>query len=139
MKSQKHDQYNIFAEINVTPLVDIMLVLVAIFIITAPLIAPQTININLPKTSKVANQERAPYMQLVVQSNGKLMLGDLTVTDQELVNELKKVSADEQFQLQIQADKLVPYGRIAEVMALAQVASVLRLSFVTIPEANNNK
>jgi len=139
MKSSKYSQADVFAEINITPLVDVMLVLVVIFIITAPLISPQAIKINLPKTQSVAKQERGLQMQLVVQSNGKLVLGDLTVTDKELVNELKKFSADTKFQLQIQADKSVPYGRIAEIMALAQGASVLRLSFVTLPDSKNAK
>jgi biopolymer transport protein ExbD len=139
MKSSKYSQADVFAEINITPLVDVMLVLVVIFIITAPLISPQAIKINLPKTQSVAKQERGLQMQLVVQSNGKLVLGDLTVTDKELVNELKKVSANSEFQLQIQADKAVPYGRIAEIMALAQGASVLRLSFVTLPDSKNAK
>ena len=139
MKSSKYSQADVFAEINITPLVDVMLVLVVIFIITAPLISPQAIKINLPKTQSVAKQERGLQMQLVVQSNVKLVLGDLTVTDKELVNELKKFSADTEFQLQIQADKSVPYGRIAEIMALAQGASVLRLSFVTLPDSENAK
>jgi biopolymer transport protein ExbD len=135
MKSNKYSQADVFSEINITPLVDVMLVLVVIFIMTAPLISPQAININLPKTQSVAKQGRELKMQLLVQSDGKLMLGDLKVTDEELVNELKKVSANSEFQLQIQADKAVPYGRIAEVMALAQGANILRLSFVTLPDS----
>ena len=61
------------AEINVTPLVDVMLVLLVVFILTAPLIVPQSMKVNLPKTQAVTLQEKNKKMELVIESSGALL------------------------------------------------------------------
>jgi biopolymer transport protein ExbD len=119
------------AELNVTPLVDVMLVLLVIFIVTAPLIVPQSMKVNLPKTQAVAQQDQAKNAQLIVESNGNLSLQGRPVDDRELAMALKEQSSTAQYQLQVNADKAVPYGRVAEIMAIAQANGVTKLSFVS--------
>lgn len=132
MISNKNDD-GMMAELNVTPLVDVMLVLLVIFIVTAPLIVPQSMKVNLPKTQAVAQQDQAKNAQLIVEANGKLTLQGRQVNDRELASELKQQSGTPQYQLQVNADKAVPYGRVAEVMAIAQANGVTKLSFVSQP------
>ncbi len=130
ISSQKGED-GLMAELNVTPLVDVMLVLLVIFIVTAPLIVPQSMKVNLPKTQAVAQQDQGKSAQLIVESNGNLTLQGRSVNDRELASELKQQSSTPQFQLQINADKAVPYGRVAEIMAIAQANGVTKLSFVS--------
>ena len=120
------------SEINVTPLVDVMLVLLVVFIITAPLLAPQSLKINLPKTDAVQQQDKPQKVSLVVDAQGKLEMDKQPVDDAALAALLKQRATDPQFQLQIEADSAVPYGRVAALMALAQKAGVSKLSFITL-------
>ena len=120
------------AEINVTPLVDVMLVLLVIFILTAPLIVPQSMKVNLPKTQAVTLQEKNKKMELVIESSGTLTLDGKQVSDKELERALSAASSNPEAALAIQADKGVPYGRVAEIMAISQGAGVVKLSFVTL-------
>lgn len=118
------------SEINVTPLVDVMLVLLVIFIVTAPLLAPQSLKINLPKTTAVAQETKHKALRLTVDAQGQLILDNQAVSDAQLADVLKERGAEAQ--LQIEADRAVPYGRIAELMALAQRNGISKLSFVTV-------
>ncbi|MDO8207920.1 MAG: biopolymer transporter ExbD [Gallionella sp.] len=122
----------LMSEINVTPLVDVMLVLLVVFIITAPLLSPQSLKINLPRTDAVQQQDKQKLFSLVVDARGNVELESQHVSDEALAALLHQRSAEPEFQLQIEADKAVPYGRIAELMALAQHAGVARLSFVSL-------
>ena len=123
---------DMMSEINVTPLVDVMLVLLVVFIITAPLLAPQSLKINLPKTDSVQNDDKPQKVSLVVDAQGNIELDNMHVSDQGLAETLRSRAADPLFQLQIEADSAVPYGRVAELMALAQKAGVSKLSFMTL-------
>jgi biopolymer transport protein ExbD len=123
---------DMLSEINVTPLVDVMLVLLVVFIITAPLLAPQALKVNLPKTDAVQAAAPKQPLQLTVDALGGVALGDMHISDAGLADALKNRASEPDFQLTIEADKSVPYGRIAELMALAQHAGVARLSFVTL-------
>jgi biopolymer transport protein ExbD len=120
------------SEINVTPLVDVMLVLLVVFIITAPLLAPQSLKINLPKTDSVQQQDKPQKVSLVVDAQGNVEMDNMHVSDQGLAETLRSRAADPLFQLQIEADSAVPYGRVAELMALAQKAGVSKLSFIAL-------
>jgi biopolymer transport protein ExbD len=133
MQSKSGSDDGLMAELNVTPLVDVMLVLLVIFIVTAPMIVPQSMKVNLPKTQAVAQQDQAKNAQLVVEANGQLTFQGNVVNDQQLESELKQQSSTPQFQLQISADKAVPYGRVAEIMAIAQSSGVTKMSFVSVP------
>jgi len=120
------------SEINVTPLVDVMLVLLVVFIITAPLLAPQSLKINLPKTDSVQQNDKPQKVSLVVDAQGNVEMDNMHVSDQGLAEMLRSRAADPLFQLQIEADSAVPYGRVAELMALAQKSGVTKLSFMTL-------
>jgi len=125
-------QQDMMSEINVTPLVDVMLVLLVVFMVTAPLLAPQSLKINLPRTAAVA-QDRTPYaVSLAVDAQGQVELDGQAQSDEQLAAMLKLRAADALFQLQIEADKSVPHGRVAELMAIAQRSGVSKLSFVTV-------
>jgi biopolymer transport protein ExbD len=123
---------SMMSEINVTPLVDVMLVLLVVFIITAPLLAPQSLKINLPKTESVAHDDKLQKISLAIDAHGDISLESAHLSDQGLAEMLKSRAVDPQFQLQIQADTAVNYGRVAQVMAIAQKAGVSKLSFLTI-------
>jgi biopolymer transport protein ExbD len=123
---------SMMSEINVTPLVDVMLVLLVVFIITAPLLAPQSLKINLPKTESVAHEDKLQKVSLVIDARGEISIENAHLSDEGLAEMLKSRAADPQFQLQIQADEAVQYGRVAQIMAIAQKAGVGKLSFLTV-------
>jgi biopolymer transport protein ExbD len=125
-------QDSMMSEINVTPLVDVMLVLLVIFIVTAPLLAPQSLKINLPQTQSVAQENNPKAARMIVDAKGQIELDNKMLTDLQLADQLKQRALDPLFQLQVEADKAVPYGRVAELMAIAQHSGVSKLSFVTI-------
>ena len=132
MQSNSSSDNSLVADLNVTPLVDVMLVLLVIFIVTAPLIVPQSIKVNLPKTQAVAQQDQAKNSVLMIAANGDLSYEGAPVNQRQLAELLKEKGGEEKFQLQIHSDKATPYGNVAEVMALAQANGVSRLSFVTL-------
>lgn len=127
-------QQGMMSEINVTPLVDVMLVLLVVFIVTAPLLTPQSLKVTLPKTTTVTSSDPIKLLPalLTVDAQGHIELDNTALSDSQLAETLKQRAADPQFQMKIEADKAVPYGRVAEFMAIAQRAGVTNLSFVTI-------
>ena len=126
------EEGSMMSEINVTPLVDVMLVLLVVFIITAPLLAPQSLKINLPKTDSVQQNDKPQKVSLVVDAQGNIEMDRMHVSDEALAETLRQRAADPQFQLQIEADDAVNYGRVAQLMAIAQKAGVSKLSFMTL-------
>src|SRR5512135_2297874 len=94
---------NMMSEINVTPLVDVMLVLLVVFIITAPLLAPQSLKVNLPKTESVVHDDKLQKVSLEIDAQGGIAIESAHLSDQGLAEMLKVRAADPQFQLQIQA------------------------------------
>lgn len=126
------DDSGMVAEINVTPLVDVMLVLLIVFMVTAPLLIPQSLGVNLPKTESVQSAIDRDLTKLSIKPEGTLELDEKTISDQELKKFLNSKSSDSKFQLNIEADENLKYGRLAEVMAMAQGAGVTKLSFVTV-------
>jgi biopolymer transport protein TolR len=118
------------SEINVTPLVDVMLVLVVIFILTAPLLA-SSIKLDLPRTDAARPNEGPAFVALVVDSTGQAFLNDQPVTPAELAASLTQSAArNPETEVQLRADQAVPYGRIVELMGLAQKAGLNRIGFV---------
>jgi len=125
-------QQEMMNEINVTPLVDVMLVVLVVFIITSPLLVTQSLKITLPKTAPVNSINKPPHAHLMVDAQGRIELDNHALDDAELAVALKQRVTDPHFQVQVEADKAVPYGRVAELMAIAQHAGVDRLSFMTM-------
>ena len=123
------------SDINVTPLVDVMLVLVVIFIITAPLLA-SSIRLDLPKTDAAKPGEPPKFVTLVVDPGGQTYFNDQPVSASELSHALHEAAeAHPETEVQLRADQGVPYGRVVEVMGLAQKAGLNRIGFVAdVPE-----
>lgn len=120
------------AEINVTPLVDVMLVLLIVFMVTAPLLIPQSLGVKLPKTDSVQSPVNLDLTKLLISPEGSLQLDGKPISDGDLKTLLSSRASEPKFQLQVEADENLKYGRLAEVMALAQGAGVSKLSFVTV-------
>ena len=120
------------SDINITPLVDVMLVLLIVFMVTAPLLIPQSLGVKLPKTESVQSPVNRDLVRLLIKPDGTLALDGKATSDQALKATLTAKADDPKFQLQVEADENLKYGRLAEVMALAQGAGVSRLSFVTV-------
>ena len=123
------------SDINMTPLVDVMLVLVVIFIITAPLLS-SSIKLDLPKTAAAKAQTAPQAVILVVDKTGQAFLNDKPVSTAELASQLAQAAGqDPDTEVQLRADKTVPYGRVVEVMGVAQAAGLGRIGFVAEPPA----
>jgi len=121
------------SEINVTPLVDVMLVLVVIFIITAPLLA-SAIRLDLPKAEGTQAGEAPRFVTVAIDPGGQAYLNDKPVTAPQLGEQLDAIAKQApETEIQLRADQGVPYGRVVEVMGLAQKAGLNRIGFVAEP------
>ncbi len=131
------DDYSPMAEINIIPLVDVMLVLLIISMITTPFLE-QGVNVQLPTTQgqnlQKNNQVEEP-LTLFVSRDQNLRLGDAVVSRSDLPKKLAAVfSKRTNKELFVRADKDVPYGIVADVMARVQSAGIERVGLVTQPE-----
>ncbi len=124
------------SQINVTPLVDVMLVLLVIFILTAPFLG-SAIKLDLPRASSGA--PAAPTEQtllLELDRQGQTLLNGQPVSAEQLARGLAEVAASRPgVELQLRADQAVPYGQVVQMLALAQQAGIARIGFVTDPPA----
>ncbi len=116
-----------------TPLIDVMLVLVVIFIITAPLLA-SSIRLDLPKTDAATPTEAPKFILLVMDRSGQVFLEDKPVALPALAQRLTRVALQNpDTEVQLRADAGLAYGRLVEVMGVAQKAGLNRLGFVAEP------
>ena len=121
------------ADINVVPLVDVMLVLLVIFIVTAPLLT-HSVKIDLPKVSSSANITKPEHIELGVREDGSLHWNGAPVMRQELESHFAAAAMQQpQPELHIRADRKVQYEKVAQVMAMAARAGLTRIGFVTDP------
>lgn len=124
----------VLSEINVTPLVDVMLVLLIIFMITAPMMQ-QGLDVELPETanSGVATNDE-PFI-LVIHKNGSVGIGDTKVAMNELQKKIKAIfETRKNRQVYLQADKAVEYGTVAEAMGEIRAAGIFQIGLITIPK-----
>jgi biopolymer transport protein TolR len=118
------------SEINVTPLVDVMLVLLVIFIITAPLLA-NSIRLDLPKAEGAQPGDPPRFVTVAVDKSGQIFFENQAVTTEQLETAFQNAaSANPETEIQLRADQGVPYGRVVEVMGQAQKAGLNRIGFV---------
>ena len=121
-------------EINTTPLVDVMLVLLVIFIITAPLLT-HAVKIDLPQATSQPLPEEPKVISLAIDSTGKTYWNDAPLVSGELKQKLLQAADTKpQPELQIRADKETRYQVLADVMADAQNAGITKLGFVSEPK-----
>jgi biopolymer transport protein ExbD len=134
--SNRHTQP--MAEINTTPLVDVMLVLLVIFIITAPLLT-HAIKIDLPKAGNQVEQNKVEAITVSLNGEGNLFWNDKPITEPELSQQLTQAAAhDPQPELHLRADKATSYEKLAIVMAAVQTAGIEKLGFITEPVTGAN-
>jgi biopolymer transport protein TolR len=128
------DEDGEMSEINVTPLVDVMLVLLVVFIVTAPLLT-QVVRVKLPKTEQTEPAPDQHITILSVNASGQPVLDDKAIPLENLEAELKALQEkDPDISLQLQADKAAVFDAVAKVMASAQRSGIGKLSFVTVQE-----
>jgi len=121
-------------EINMTPLVDIMLVLLVIFIITIP-VMQHAVNIDLPRASNQVNTAKPETIRLDVDARGAYFWNDAPIQESDLPAKLTGAAgAEPQAELHIRGDRAVRYERVARVMAAAQRAGVKKIGFITEPD-----
>jgi biopolymer transport protein ExbD len=123
------------SEINMTPLIDVMLVLLVIFIITAPLMA-SSLKLDLPRADGAATSDAPAFVAVAVDAQGHLYLGDQALdvkTERQQIAERVRQAAqrDPATEVQLRADSRVPYGRVAELIGWVQEAGLSRIGFVT--------
>jgi biopolymer transport protein TolR len=112
-----------------------MLVLLVIFIITAPLMA-SSIKLDLPQTDAGQPNDTPKFVSLSVDAAGKVFLNDKPVTEEELTAQLEKAAVDSKdTEVQLRADQTVPYGKVVALMGIANKAGLSRIGFVTEAEA----
>ncbi len=128
------DSDDVMNEINMTPMVDIMLVLLIIFIITIP-VMKHSVNVDLPRATNEAQNIKPETLRLSVDAQGAYFLNDVAITDTDLPIQLKTASTQNpQPELHIRGDKNVRYERVAQAMAAAQQAGLRKIGFITEPK-----
>lgn len=130
-RSAPSDQGRLMSDINVTPLVDVMLVLLVIFIITAPLLT-SAIRLDLPQTPAAQLSQAEYKVELVVDAAGAVYIDDQLQTTEALLRRLQQLAKTHpDTEVQLRADAAVPYGRMVEIIGTAQQAGLNRVGFVT--------
>jgi len=132
--SRKHQ--GPMAEINVVPLVDVMLVLLVIFIITAPLLT-NAVKIDLPKASSNPNITKQDHIEFAIREDGSFFWNGEKIERESLPARFAlEAKKQPQPELHIRADRLAHYELVAQVMSAAAKAGVVRIGFVTEPQYN---
>jgi len=127
------DNDDMMSEINVTPLVDVMLVLLTVFIVTAPLLM-NAVDVKLPQANASIAIDQLKNSRISITSQGDIYFDDAPLSESVLEARLKQSASNADFSVEIFADKGVEYGVVAKVMAAIQRAGVSRFSFVLQPE-----
>ncbi|ACO77051.1 Biopolymer transport protein ExbD [Azotobacter vinelandii CA] len=127
--TQESDE--VLSEMNVTPLVDVMLVLLVVFIVTAPMLT-NSIPINLPKTEAVAPPDTKDPLVVSIDGSGKLFINKDEIQPDLLESNLQAAkAADAELRVQLQADDQVDYGVVARAMAAIERAGITKLAVIT--------
>lgn len=129
--SSQGDNDDVMSEINVTPLVDVMLVLLIVFIVTAPVMT-NAIAVNLPKTASTKPAEQKKPITISVNAEGKAYLDKNQLELAQLESELKSNQASNPAQVyHLSSDEAVKYGAVAKVMAVIERAGITKLAILT--------
>jgi biopolymer transport protein ExbD len=128
-----NDGDSMMSEINVTPLVDVMLVLLTVFIVTAPLLM-NAVSVKLPKASASIATSTPKTSHISVTSNGEIYLDDKPLPEEQLESQLRQINSSGDLSIDIMADEKVEYGVVAKVMAAIQRAGIAKFTFVMMPD-----
>jgi len=119
------------SDINMTPLIDVMLVLLVIFMITAPLMT-SSLKLDLPRSDAAQPNDAPQFISVALDAQGKLFFGDEVVDAAAFAARVADAARkNPRTEVQLRADKGVPYGRVAEVIGVVQKAGLSRIGFVT--------
>jgi biopolymer transport protein ExbD len=122
------------SEINMVPLIDVMLVLLIVFMITAPLLT-HAVKIDLPTAASQTSNEKPETVTLAVDATGTLFWNDQRIADDELAARLTAAAAQAvQPELHLRADRDTRYQKLAQIMSAARTAGIQKMGFVTVPE-----
>ena len=123
------------SDINMTPLIDVMLVLLVIFIITAPLMV-SAVKVDLPQAQGTQAADAPKFIAVTIDPTGQTYVNDAPMDKPALANALADAAKrNPNTEVRLRADATVPYGRVVEVMGLAQKAGLSQIGFVAEPEA----
>lgn len=129
--SSEQDDDEVMSEINMTPLVDVMLVLLIIFMLTVPVLT-QSVDIELPQTAGKVSDQQPEAITIAVNAEGQLFWNEESINKQALEARLTQVAAQSpQPQIRINGDRQTSYEHVIQVMAAAQQAGLTQLGFVT--------
>jgi biopolymer transport protein TolR len=127
----RRQRYKPMSEINVTPMVDVMLVLLVIFMVAAPLLTVG-VPVDLPQSQAPAITEQKEPLVITVNAEGKLFLQDSTIGDDELVPRLQAITKNNaQADIYVRGDRAINYGRVMEVMGMVSAAGFTKVSLIT--------
>jgi len=136
---QGSSESNAISQINVTPLVDVMLVLLIIFMVTAPILQ-QGVSIDLPKVAAGPLTGEVEQLVVNVAKGGQVYLNDTAMTPEQLKEKLRAiVAARPDRQLYVRADQAVPYGQVMQVMGAVRDAGLVRVGLVTEPPPDRRR
>ena len=132
---RENNDDDVMSEINMVPLIDVMLVLLIIFIVTVPAMK-HSVNVELPRASNEKELLKPETLNLSVRADGSYFLDDQPIADDQLAARMKAESGKQpQPTLHIRGDREVRYERVAQAMAAAQQAGLRKIGFVTEPQA----
>ena len=128
MGSVQNEDNDEIGNINITPMVDIILVLLVIFMVTANFLKKESVNINLPKVA-ASDPNVAESVQVAITRDGRVLLEGLEINNEKLLNSLEKKSKlRPNMRVTLSADDKLPYGLIANVMGLIRKAGVTKIA-----------
>jgi biopolymer transport protein TolR len=134
--SMNSNKRSAMSEINVTPLVDVMLVLLIIFMVTAPMMQ-EGVSVDLPqaKGAPIEKEQNAGEVIIAVSGPGNIFMNDLPVKEDELQSRIAEATkAGPARDVYLRADKSVPYGTVVRIMALLKDAGITNLGMITTPQ-----
>ena len=118
-------------DINMTPLIDVMLVLLVIFMVTAPLMS-NSLKLDLPRSDAAGPTQANKPLVVALDTQGRTYVGEQRVDREQLVAQAQQAAqGDPKTEVQLRADRAVPYGQVAELIGLLQKAGLSRIAFVT--------
>jgi biopolymer transport protein ExbD len=130
---EPEDSDEVLSEINMVPLIDVMLVLLIVFIVTLPVVR-HAVTVNLPQASSSPSSDKPETVQLSVDAQGRYHWNQELLSDEALQARLEAAATQQpQPELHVRGDKAVRYERVAQAMAAAQRAGMRKMGFVTQP------
>ncbi len=139
MNGDGRHRYKPMAEINVTPMVDVMLVLLVIFMVAAPLLTVG-VPVDLPQSKAPAITEPKEPLVITLNAEGKLFLQNSEVSDDELVPRLQAITkSNPDTDIYVRGDRAINYGRVMEVMGMVSAAGFNKVSLITEQQRDKTK